>query len=212
MSPFWAHQLGACCLRRTLLARKHRGYPQAHEDDAPRALRAALDIAEAVDQLELSITLPFDALAVRIGIATGTVVVGNIGSGARREEMAVVDETPNLAARLQAQASPGEIIIAAQTFRLVADYFDIDDLGEYKLKGISQPQTAYRVRGESGAQGRLDASASLGLTPLVALLSLDKDAKLPGVLQSEELKRRQHAGTVEQWNSIVAKNLITTTV
>ena len=94
-------------------------------------------------------------------------VVGNIGSGARREEMAVVDETPNLAARLQAQASPGEIIIAAQTFRLVADYFDIDDLGEYKLKGISQPQTAYRVRGESGAQGRLDASASLGLTPLV---------------------------------------------
>lgn len=150
-----------------LLARKHRGYPQAHEDDAPRALRAALDIAEEVDQLELSITLPFDALAVRIGIATGTVVVGNIGSGARREEMAVVDETPNLAARLQAQASPGEIIIAAQTFRLVADYFDIDDLGEYKLKGISQPQTAYRVRGESGAQGRLDASASLGLTPLV---------------------------------------------
>lgn len=150
-----------------LLARKHRGYPQAHEDDAPRALRAALDIAEEVDQLELSITLPFDALAVRIGIATGTVVVGNIGSGARREEMAVVDETPNLAARLQAQASPGEIIIAAQTFRLVADYFDIDDLGEYKLKGISQPQTAYRVRGESGVQGRLDASASLGLTPLV---------------------------------------------
>lgn len=98
------------------------GYPQAHEDDAPRALRAALDIAEAVDQLELSKTLPFESLAVRITIATGTVVVGNIGSGARRGEMAVVDETPNLAAQLQAQASPGEIIIAAQTFRLVADF------------------------------------------------------------------------------------------
>lgn len=98
------------------------GYPQAHEDDAPRALRAALDIAEAVDQLELPKTLPFESLAVRITIATGTVVVGNIGSGARRGEMAVVDETPNLAAQLQAQASPGEIIIAAQTFRLVADF------------------------------------------------------------------------------------------
>lgn len=143
------------------------GYPQAHEDDAPRALRAALDIAEAVDQLELSITLPIDVLAVRIGIATGTVVVGDIGSGARREEMAVVGETPNLAARLQTLASPGEIIIAAQTFELVKGYFHIDDLGEHKLKGISQPQTVYRVGGESGAQGRLDASASLGLTPLV---------------------------------------------
>jgi class 3 adenylate cyclase len=66
--------------------------------------------------------LPFESLAVRITIATGTVVVGNIGSGARRGEMAVVDETPNLAAQLQAQASPGEIIIAAQTFRLVADF------------------------------------------------------------------------------------------
>ena len=143
------------------------GYPQAHEDDASRALRAALDIVEAVDQLELSLTLPIDALAVRIGIATGTVVVGDIGSGARREEMAVVGETPNLAARLQTLAGPGEIIIAAQTFELVAGYFDIDDLGEHKLKGISQPQTTYRVRGESGAQSRLEASASLGLTPLV---------------------------------------------
>lgn len=143
------------------------GYPQAHEDDAPRALRAALDITEAVDQLELPPTLPIDALAVRIGIATGTVVVGDIGSGARREEMAVVGEAPNLAARLQTLASPGEIIIAAQTFELVGGYFDIDDLGEHKLKGISQPQTTYRVRGESGAQSRLEASASLGLTPLV---------------------------------------------
>jgi class 3 adenylate cyclase/predicted ATPase len=143
------------------------GYPQAHEDDAPRALRAALEIAEAIDRLELPLTLPIDALAVRIGIATGTVVVGDIGSGARREEMAVVGETPNLAARLQTLASPGEIIIAAQTFELVAGYFNIDDLGEHKLKGISQPQTIYRVRGESGAQSRLEASAGLGLTPLV---------------------------------------------
>lgn len=143
------------------------GYPQAHEDDAPRALRAALEIVEAVSQLELPTALPIDALAVRIGIATGTVVVGDIGSGGRRDKMAVVGETPNLAARLQTLASPGEIIIAEQTFELVEGYFDIDDLGEHNFKGISQPQTARRVRAESGAHGRLEASASLGLTPLV---------------------------------------------
>ena len=143
------------------------GYPQAHEDDAPRALRAALEIVETVSKLELPTALPIDTLAVRVGIATGNVVVGDIGSGVRRDEMAVVGETPNLAARLQTQANPGEIIIAEQTFQLVEGYFDIDDLGEHNLKGISQPQTAYRVRAESGAYDRLEASASQGLTPLV---------------------------------------------
>jgi len=143
------------------------GYPQAHEDDASRAVRAGLDIVKAVSQLELAIAMPVEALAVRIGIATGTVVVGDIGTGARRDEMAVVGETPNLAARLQTLASPGEIIIAAQTFELVGGYFDVDDLGEHSLKGISQAQSVYRVRAESGAHGRLEASAGLGLTPLV---------------------------------------------
>jgi predicted ATPase/class 3 adenylate cyclase len=143
------------------------GYPQAHEDDASRALRSALEVVETVSQLEIPTALPIDALAVRVGIATGIVVVGDIGSGARRDEMAVVGETPNLAARLQTQANPGEIIIAEQTFELVEGYFDIDDLGEHNLKGISQPQTAYLVRAESGAYGRLEASASQGLTPLV---------------------------------------------
>ena len=143
------------------------GYPQAHEDDATRAVRAALDITEVVSKLELEITLPVDALAVRIGIATGTVVVGDIGTGTRREEMAVVGETPNLAARLQTLAGPGEVIIATQTLELVAGYFEIDDLGAQQLKGISQPQGAYRVRAESGVLSRLDASARVGLTPLV---------------------------------------------
>jgi class 3 adenylate cyclase/predicted ATPase len=143
------------------------GYPQAHEDDASRAVRAALDIVAAVSKLDLELALPIDALAVRVGIATGTVVVGDIGTGARREEMAVVGETPNLAARLQTLAGPGEVIIAAQTFELVEGYFDIEDLGAQDLKGISQPQPAYRARAESGALSRLDASARLGLTPLV---------------------------------------------
>ena len=143
------------------------GYPQAHEDDAPRAVRAALGIVEVVSQLDLEIVLPVDALAVRIGIATGTVVVGDIGTGARREEMAVVGETPNLAARLQALAGPGEVIIAARTLELVTGLFDVEDLGSQHLKGISQSQAIYRVRAESGVLSRLDASAKLGLTPLV---------------------------------------------
>ncbi|MGB5706301.1 MAG: adenylate/guanylate cyclase domain-containing protein [Arenicellales bacterium] len=143
------------------------GYPQAHEDDAPRAVRAALDIVEAVNKLDLELVMPIDALAVRIGIATGTVVVGDIGTGTRREEMAVVGETPNLAARLQTLAEPGEVIIAAQTFELVVGYFDCDDLGAQELKGISKPQPAYCVQAESGALSRLDASARMGLTPLV---------------------------------------------
>jgi len=143
------------------------GYPQAHEDDAPRAVRAALDIIEVIGKLDLDLDLQVDALAVRIGIATGTVVVGDIGTGARREEMAVVGETPNLAARLQTLAGPGEVLIASQTQELVAGYFDIDNLGERDLKGLSQQQAVYRVRAESGVLSRLDASAKMGLTPLV---------------------------------------------
>jgi len=122
------------------------GYPQAHEDDAPRAVRAALEIVEAVGKLDLELVLPVEALAVRIGIATGTVVVGDIGTGARREEMAVVGETPNLAARLQMLADSGEVLIAAQTQELVAGYFDIDNLGEHHLKGISQQQAVCAPR------------------------------------------------------------------
>jgi class 3 adenylate cyclase/predicted ATPase len=143
------------------------GYPHAHEDDASRAVRAGLEIVESVSSLDLGKVLSVDSLAVRIGIATGTVVVGDIGTGARREEMAVVGETPNLAARLQALAGPGEIIIAAETYGLVKGYFDIDDLGENHLKGISLAQKVYRIKQESGALGRLEASARIGLTPLV---------------------------------------------
>ena len=143
------------------------GYPHAHEDDAVRAVRAALDMVAAVTELEPEMKLPVATLNVRIGIATGKVVVGDIGSGARREEMAVVGEAPNLAARLQSAAEPGEIFIGAQTFALVQGYFDIDELGARDLKGISQEQQIYRVSADSGAVDRLDASARSGLTPLV---------------------------------------------
>lgn len=143
------------------------GYPHAHEDDAVRAVRAALDMVNSVAGMEPRIELPVAALSVRIGIATGNVVVGDIGSGARREEMAVVGEAPNLAARLQSLAEPGEVLIGKQTFELVKGYFEVDERGERDLKGISREQRIYQVRAVSGAVDRLDARARTGLTPLV---------------------------------------------
>lgn len=143
------------------------GYPKAHEDDPQRAVRAGLGIVEAMQALNGQITHPGVTLSVRIGITTGLVVVGDIGSGERRDERAIVGETPNLAARLQALAKPNTVIMGASTQRLVARLFDWDDLGAQRLKGISQPVRAYRVRGESGAPSRFEAEAQKGLTPLV---------------------------------------------
>ncbi len=143
------------------------GYPRAHEDDPQRAVRAGLGIVEAIRGLDSNITNRDVNLAVRIGITTGLVVAGDIGSGERVEEKAIVGETPNVAARLQALAQPNTVIIGASTQRLVEGLFNCDDLGEQQLKGISQPVTAYRVREESGAPSRFEASAVSGLTPLV---------------------------------------------
>jgi class 3 adenylate cyclase/tetratricopeptide (TPR) repeat protein len=143
------------------------GYPQAHEDDALRAVRAGLVIVDGIQDLQTKIATTQVNLAVRIGITTGLVVVGDIGSGERREEKAIVGETPNLAARLQALAEPNTIVIGASTRRLVEGLFDYDDLGPQRLKGMSGTVTAYRVRGESGAPSRFEAVAQKGLTPLV---------------------------------------------
>ena len=139
------------------------GYPRAHEDDAERAVRAGLEIVAAVGGLE---TPAREALQVRIGIATGLVVVGDlIGAGAAQEQ-SVVGETPNLAARLQALAEPNAIVIADATRRQVGGLFDLADLGPQTLKGFAAPQPAWRVRGESGVASRFEALRS-GATPLV---------------------------------------------
>jgi len=140
------------------------GYPQAHEDDAERAVRAGLDLAEAVGRL---IADDERALAARIGIATGEVVVGDlIGEGASQEE-AVVGDTPNLAARLQNLAEPGSVVIGPGTERLVAGLFDVSDLGNQELKGFGQKVQAWHVRGESRAESRFQARSATGLTPFV---------------------------------------------
>ena len=108
------------------------GYPQAHEDDAERAVRAALELVAAVDALKTHAPLQS-----RVGIATGLVVVGDlIGSGASQEQ-AIVGETPNLAARLQGIAEPNTVVIAESTRKLVGNLFELEDLGAQDLKGIS---------------------------------------------------------------------------
>jgi class 3 adenylate cyclase/predicted ATPase len=139
------------------------GWPQAHEDDAERAVRAGLQLVEAVGRLSGG-----DApLRARVGIATGAVVVGDLmGEGAAREQ-GVVGTTPNLAARLQALADPGHVVIGRRTRRLVSGLFDLEDLGTQQLKGFAEPVPAWRVRGEGPAESRFDARQEGGLTPMV---------------------------------------------
>src|SRR5271169_896864 len=137
------------------------GYPEAHEDDAERAARAGLGVIDAVGRLATQ-----EPLNVRIGIATGLVVVGDlIGTGAAQER-GVVGETPNLAARLQALARPGTLVVADSPRRKIGTLFEIEDLGLQPLAGFAEPQRAWRVVGESGVVSRFEALRS-GTTPLV---------------------------------------------
>src|SRR5215469_5051979 len=139
------------------------GYPQAHEDDAERAVRCGLALVEAASRVPTS----HGALQVRIGIATGVVVVGDlIGEGAAQEQ-GVVGETPNLAARLQALAEPGQMVISQSTRRLTSGLFEYCDLGRVALKGMADPTQAWQVIGTSAVESRFEAQHGAALTPLV---------------------------------------------
>src|SRR5262245_23448500 len=140
------------------------GYPLAHEDDAERTVRAALDIIAAVARLE---TRAAEPLAVRIGIATGVVVIGDLSRDGALREHAVVGETPNLAARLQTLAEPGTIVVAASTRRLIGDLFRLRDLGRHEVKGIAEPVAAWAVEGVSDSESRFEAVRAAGLTDLI---------------------------------------------
>ena len=140
------------------------GYPRAHEDDAERTVRAALDIVAAVARLETRATEP---LAVRIGIATGLVVVGDLSGEGALSEHAVVGDTPNIAARLQALVEPGMVVVAASTRRLLGELFRLRDLGEHQVKGIAEPVAAWTVEGLSASESRFEAARLAGLTDLV---------------------------------------------
>jgi predicted ATPase/class 3 adenylate cyclase len=140
------------------------GFPHAHEDDAERAVRAGLDIIAAVGRLEVPGGEP---LNVRVGIATGLVVIGDLVGEDTWEEQAVVGGTPNLAARLQAITEPGTVVICASTRRLVAGHFNYRDLGPVVLKGLSGPVGAWQVLGASGVESRFEAEHGTGLPPLL---------------------------------------------
>jgi class 3 adenylate cyclase len=138
------------------------GYPQAHEDDAERAVRAGLELVAAVGGLKTHAPLQ-----TRVGIATGLVVVGDlIGSGASQEQ-AIVGETPNLAARLQGIAEPNSVVIAESTRKLLGNLFELEDLGAQDLKGIAGPVRAWAALRQASVEGRFEAFPASGLTELV---------------------------------------------
>jgi class 3 adenylate cyclase/predicted ATPase len=140
------------------------GYPRAHEDDAERAVRAGLDLIDAVGRLT---PRAGGALQVRVGIATGLVVVGDLaGEGGTRED-AVIGGTPNLAARLQTLAAPGAVLISPTTRQLIAGSFECADLGVQPIKGFSEPVRVWQVLGMSRAESRSEARWAEGLTPLI---------------------------------------------
>jgi class 3 adenylate cyclase len=165
------------------------GYPQAHEDDARRAVYTGLEMLVAMRRLNARLEqeglrpAPTQSrqrrvqLAVRLGIHTGLVVVGEMGGAGRQEQLAL-GETPNVAAWLQGLAAPDTVVISAATFRLVQGYFTYDELGMHALKGVAAPVLVYRILEESAAQSRLDVGSITGLTPLVG-----RDAEMTLLLE-----------------------------
>ena len=148
------------------------GYPFAHEDDPQRALQAALEITAVLPHLNARLRNRLEvmrehSLQVRIGIHTGLVVVGEMGAGAHLDPTAIVGETPNIAARLQALAPPDSAAISSTTHKLVHGLFVCASMGPQILKGIAKPIEVYRVLGESGARSRFEVVTRAGLIPLV---------------------------------------------
>src|SRR5262249_23605380 len=140
------------------------GWPRAHEDDAERAVAAALAIANTVGRLTTPVR---EQLSCRVGIATGLVVVGDlIGDGAAQEH-AVVGPTANLAARLQEAAGPGEVVIAATTRRLLGSAFSVEAVGERQLKGYADPVHSFRVLRQEPRKSRFVARRDEDLGPII---------------------------------------------
>jgi class 3 adenylate cyclase/tetratricopeptide (TPR) repeat protein len=138
------------------------GYPQAHEDDAERAVRAGLELIAAVTALKTSVSLQ-----TRVGIATGLVVVGDLIGSGEAQERGIIGETPNLAARLQGVATPNMVVIADSTRRLLGNLFELEDLGPQDLKGIVGPARAWAALRQSAVESRFEAMHATGVTALV---------------------------------------------
>ena len=138
------------------------GYPQAHEDDAERAVRAGLELIAAVTALKSR-----SSLQTRVGIATGLVVVGDLIGSGEAQERGIVGETPNLAARLQGVAEPNMVVIADSTRRLLGNLFELENLGAKDLKGIADPVRAWTALRPASVEGRFEALHTSGLTDLI---------------------------------------------
>jgi class 3 adenylate cyclase/predicted ATPase len=148
------------------------GYPQAHEDDAERAVQAGLAITNAAPRLENPSGEP---LHVRVGVATGIVVVGDLIGSGEASERGVVGDTPNLAARLQGIAKPDSLVIAEATRRLVGDLFELNDLGAQELKGIGGGTRAFEVLRPRSVESRFEALHGSGL---IALIGREEETEL----------------------------------
>jgi predicted ATPase/class 3 adenylate cyclase len=148
------------------------GFPRAHENDAERAVRAALDIVAAIPRLD---TIAQQKLMARVGVATGVVVVGDLMAERASDGQAAVGDTPNLAARLQALAEVGTVVISASTRRLTAGHFEYRDLGPVALKGLTQPIAAWQVLGPSAVESRFEAEHGISLP---RLLGRDEEIEL----------------------------------
>jgi class 3 adenylate cyclase len=153
------------------------GYPRAHEDDAEQAVRAGLALVERIGQLQTG----SGALASRIGIATGLVVVGDLVGAGEAQERGVVGETPNLAARLQGMAPANGVIIAEATRRLVGNLFEYRDLGITEIKGLEAPVAVWQVLRPGAVDSRFEALRSASLSPLVG-----RDAEMELLLRRWE--------------------------
>jgi class 3 adenylate cyclase len=179
------------------------GYPQAHEHDAEHGVRAGLALVEAVPKL----TTAAVRLQVRVGIATGLVVVGDlIGAGAAQEQV-VVGETPNLAARLQALAAPGAVVIASSTRRLTGALFEYRDLGSVALKGFAENVPAWQVLRAGTAESRFEALRTT-TTPLVG-----RDEEIELLLRRwEQAKRRDGTVVLISGEAGIGKSRIAQTI
>jgi predicted ATPase/class 3 adenylate cyclase len=140
------------------------GYPHAHEHDAERAVRAGLALVAAVPKLTTAARMP---LQVRVGIATGLVVVGDLVGSGEAQERGIVGETPNLAARLQGIAEPDAVVIAEGTRRLLGNLFELQDLGLAALKGMAGPNRAWAALRARSVESRFEAFHASGLSTLV---------------------------------------------
>jgi class 3 adenylate cyclase len=138
------------------------GYPQAHEDDAERAVRAGLELVSAVIALKSSVSLQ-----TRVAIATGLVVIGDLIGSGETLERGIVGETPNLASRLQVIAEPNMVVIAEGTQKLLGNLFELEDLGVQDLKGIAGSVRAWAVLRPSSAESHFEAMHASGLTALI---------------------------------------------